>query len=96
MGCSSILKCNICLTQVCDEPHPLLVKEMIQHCINANINEAYKVGFGVFCVQAHLFSAEHLCFEELSVHCLLFMKRTKPCIRIAALNLFFAGVCSDE
>lgn len=30
--------------QVCDEPHPLLVKEMIQHCVNANIDEAYKVG----------------------------------------------------
>lgn len=31
--------------QVCDEPHPLLVKEMIQHCVNANIDEAYKVCF---------------------------------------------------
>ncbi|PNJ85770.1 RFC2 isoform 13, partial [Pongo abelii] len=30
--------------KVCDEPHPLLVKEMIQHCVNANIDEAYKVG----------------------------------------------------
>ncbi|XP_072099596.1 replication factor C subunit 2 isoform X1 [Mobula birostris] len=29
--------------KVCDEPHPLLVKEMIQHCVNANIDEAYKV-----------------------------------------------------
>ncbi|XP_068512089.1 replication factor C subunit 2 [Anas acuta] len=29
--------------KVCDEPHPLLVKEMIQHCINANIDEAYKI-----------------------------------------------------
>ncbi|KAL4670013.1 hypothetical protein H8959_008567 [Pygathrix nigripes] len=29
--------------QVCDEPHPLLVKEMIQHCVNANIDEAYKI-----------------------------------------------------
>uniref|UniRef100_A0A4W3JM15 Replication factor C subunit 2 n=1 Tax=Callorhinchus milii TaxID=7868 RepID=A0A4W3JM15_CALMI len=31
------------MRQVCDEPHPLLVKEMIQHCVNANIDEAYKV-----------------------------------------------------
>lgn len=30
--------------QVCDEPHPLLVKEMIQHCVDANVDEAYKVG----------------------------------------------------
>ncbi|XP_011931793.1 PREDICTED: replication factor C subunit 2 isoform X2 [Cercocebus atys] len=29
--------------KVCDEPHPLLVKEMIQHCVNANIDEAYKI-----------------------------------------------------
>ncbi|XP_045399080.1 replication factor C subunit 2 isoform X2 [Lemur catta] len=28
--------------KVCDEPHPLLVKEMIQHCVDANIDEAYK------------------------------------------------------
>lgn len=30
--------------QVCDEPHPLLVKEMIRHCVSADIDEAYKVG----------------------------------------------------
>uniref|UniRef100_A0A670JK92 Replication factor C subunit 2 n=1 Tax=Podarcis muralis TaxID=64176 RepID=A0A670JK92_PODMU len=29
--------------KVCDEPHPLLVKEMIGHCISANIDEAYKI-----------------------------------------------------
>jgi len=29
--------------QVCDEPHPLLVKEMMQHCVNGNIAQAYKV-----------------------------------------------------
>jgi len=29
--------------QVCDEPHPLLVKEMMQHCISGNIAQAYKV-----------------------------------------------------
>uniref|UniRef100_A0A8D0X0N2 Replication factor C subunit 2 n=1 Tax=Sus scrofa TaxID=9823 RepID=A0A8D0X0N2_PIG len=29
--------------KVCDEPHPLLVKEMIQHCVSANIDEAYKI-----------------------------------------------------
>ncbi|KAJ8798750.1 hypothetical protein J1605_016553 [Eschrichtius robustus] len=28
---------------VCDEPHPLLVKEMIQHCVSASIDEAYKI-----------------------------------------------------
>ena len=27
---------------MCDEPHPLLIKEMIGHCKTANIDEAYK------------------------------------------------------
>ncbi|KAG8228699.1 hypothetical protein J437_LFUL008688 [Ladona fulva] len=29
--------------KVCDEPHPLLVKSMIQHCINMDIDSAYKI-----------------------------------------------------
>ncbi|XP_057295075.1 replication factor C subunit 2-like [Hydractinia symbiolongicarpus] len=29
--------------KVCDEPHPLLVKEMLNHCISSNIDEAYKI-----------------------------------------------------
>lgn len=28
---------------MCDEPHPLLIKEMIDHCINGDIDEAYKI-----------------------------------------------------
>ena len=28
---------------MCDEPHPLLVKDMIQHCVVGNLDEAYKV-----------------------------------------------------
>uniref|UniRef100_H9G473 Replication factor C subunit 2 n=1 Tax=Anolis carolinensis TaxID=28377 RepID=H9G473_ANOCA len=31
------------MRQVCDEPHPLLVKEMLGHCVSANIDEAYKI-----------------------------------------------------
>uniref|UniRef100_A0A8C7PUN1 Replication factor C subunit 2 n=1 Tax=Oncorhynchus mykiss TaxID=8022 RepID=A0A8C7PUN1_ONCMY len=31
------------MRQVCDEPHPLLVKSMLEHCVNANIDEAYKI-----------------------------------------------------
>lgn len=27
--------------KVCDEPHPLLIKEMLTHCTNSNIDEAY-------------------------------------------------------
>ncbi|VDI75613.1 replication factor C subunit 2/4 [Mytilus galloprovincialis] len=28
--------------KVCDEPHPVLIKDMLQHCVNGNIDEAYK------------------------------------------------------
>jgi replication factor C subunit 2/4 len=29
--------------KVCDEPHPLLIKDMLGHCVQSNIDEAYKV-----------------------------------------------------
>lgn len=29
--------------KVCDEPHPLLIKDMLGHCVKADIDEAYKV-----------------------------------------------------
>ena len=29
--------------QVCDEPHPLLIREMIKSCTTGEIDEAYKV-----------------------------------------------------
>ncbi|KAK7455716.1 hypothetical protein BaRGS_00039456 [Batillaria attramentaria] len=29
--------------KVCDEPHPVLIKDMLQHCVNGNIDEAYKI-----------------------------------------------------
>ncbi|GLH06239.1 hypothetical protein R5R35_003526 [Gryllus longicercus] len=29
--------------KVCDEPHPLLVKEMLEHCVEGNISKAYKI-----------------------------------------------------
>lgn len=27
--------------QVCDQPHPVLVRSMLQHCLAARIDEAY-------------------------------------------------------
>ena len=33
----------VCCCQVCDEPHPLLIKDMLQHCVNGNVDEAYKI-----------------------------------------------------
>lgn len=29
--------------KVCDEPHPLLVKEMLLHCVDSKIYSAYEV-----------------------------------------------------
>ncbi|KAL5016250.1 hypothetical protein ScPMuIL_005839 [Solemya velum] len=29
--------------KVCDEPHPMLIKDMLQHCVTGNIEEAYKI-----------------------------------------------------
>ena len=37
--------------KVCDEPHPLLIKDMLSHCVEGNLEEAYKVGVANFNVQ---------------------------------------------
>lgn len=29
--------------KVCDEPHPMLIKDMLNHCAEGNIRKAYKV-----------------------------------------------------
>ena len=29
--------------KVCDEPHPLLIKDMLDHCVKADIDESYKL-----------------------------------------------------
>ncbi len=29
--------------KVCDEPHPLMVKEMLEFCSKSEVNEAYKI-----------------------------------------------------
>ncbi|PVD31174.1 hypothetical protein C0Q70_06586 [Pomacea canaliculata] len=29
--------------KVCDEPHPVLIKDMLQHCVDGKIDDAYKI-----------------------------------------------------
>ena len=29
--------------KVCDEPHPILVKDMLNHCVNSDIEQSYKI-----------------------------------------------------
>lgn len=41
--CQCFQNVLIVFVQVCDEPHPLLIKDMLQHCVNGNIDQAYKV-----------------------------------------------------
>lgn len=31
------------LFQVCDEPHPLLIKDMIQSCVSGDLDAAYRI-----------------------------------------------------
>ena len=51
--------------KVCDEPHPLLIKDMLSHCVKADIDEAYKVQFSeklflVFCLKYYFISLKSL------------------------------------
>ncbi|KAK6638737.1 Subunit of heteropentameric Replication factor C (RF-C) [Polyplax serrata] len=34
---------SINVFKVCDEPHPIMVEEMLQHCLQGNIQKAYKI-----------------------------------------------------
>ena len=34
---------DIDVFQVCDEPHPLLIKEMLSHCVDSKLDEAYQI-----------------------------------------------------
>ena len=40
---SIILHPLLLMVQVCDEPHPLLIKEMLTHCVSADIDKAYQI-----------------------------------------------------
>jgi len=40
-GFSFVKSANV--FKVCDEPHPLLVRDMLDHCVKSDIDEAYKV-----------------------------------------------------
>lgn len=33
--------------KVCDEPHPMLIKEMLKHCVEGDIRKAYKVNIQI-------------------------------------------------
>lgn len=48
------------LFQVCDEPHPLLIKDMLQHCVNGNLDEAYKI-------MSHLWKLGYMCEDIISI-----------------------------
>ena len=37
-----VVRCRCCL-QVCDEPHPLLIKDMLQSCVTGDLDGAYRI-----------------------------------------------------
>lgn len=45
--------------KVCDEPHPLLIKDMLQHCVTGNLDEAYKI-------MSHLWRLGYACEDIIS------------------------------
>jgi len=69
--------------QVCDEPHPLLIKDMIQSCVGGDLDGAYRImshlwslGYApediigiVFRVCKTHPMAEYLKLEFIKVHC---------------------------
>ncbi|KAF4528728.1 hypothetical protein B566_EDAN008992 [Ephemera danica] len=50
--------------KVCDEPHPMLVREMLQHCISGDIDSAYKVRTGL--IMAHLWKLGYAAEDLIS------------------------------
>lgn len=34
--------------KVCDEPHPMLIKDMLKNCVEGDIRKAYKVNYSAF------------------------------------------------
>ncbi|XP_060068703.1 replication factor C subunit 2-like [Ylistrum balloti] len=46
--------------KVCDEPHPVLVKDMLQHCVNGALEEAYKI-------MAHLWKLGYSCQDIMTI-----------------------------
>lgn len=67
---------------MCDEPHPLLIKEMLEHCVSGNIEDAYvslkslwdkgysshDIIVNVFRVCKNLSMPEYLKLEFIKVH----------------------------
>ena len=74
--------------QVCDEPHPLLIREMIKSCSTGDVDEAYKVlshlwymGYAAEDIITNIFRvcknyqmSEYLKLEFIKVRCAAIMK----------------------
>ena len=39
----SMVLCYTMLLQVCDEPHPLLIKDMLQSCVTGDLDGSYRI-----------------------------------------------------
>lgn len=56
--------------KVCDEPHPLLIKDMLNYCIEGEIRKAYKVSMLITVSIIYFmifFSTDNQTFVELRI-----------------------------
>jgi len=93
--------------KVCDEPHPLLVKEMLNHCVASNIDEAYKVmahlwkmGYSAVDIITNIFRvcktitmAEYLKLEFVKEIGYTHMRITEGCTSLIQMSGLLARLC---
>nr|XP_039258022.1 LOW QUALITY PROTEIN: replication factor C subunit 2-like [Styela clava] len=93
--------------KVCDEPHPLLIKNMLDYCIVGNLDEAYKIihhfwsmGYSAEDIITNIFRvtkthqmAEYLKLEYIKEIGLLHMKIIEGVNSLLQLSALLARLC---
>ncbi|KAK3859473.1 hypothetical protein Pcinc_034421 [Petrolisthes cinctipes] len=96
--------------KVCDEPHPILIKDMIQHCITPNFDEAYKIlahlwklGYAaediisiIFRVTKNMNMAEFLKLEFIKETGYTHMRMVRGTSSLLQLSGLLARLCSKS
>ncbi|KAK4326810.1 hypothetical protein Pmani_002690 [Petrolisthes manimaculis] len=96
--------------KVCDEPHPILIKDMIQHCITPNFDEAYKIlahlwklGYAaediisiIFRVTKNINMAEFLKLEFIKETGYTHMRMVRGTSSLLQLSGLLARLCSKS
>lgn len=63
--------------KVCDEPNPVLIKEMLKNCMEGDIRKAYKVTKikKLLKIKVLLYHRRHFIFRQLNIYGILGMQR---------------------